>query len=444
MERKTIGSFMSALRKSYGFTQQEVADKLNVSNKTVSKWERDESSPDIGLIPVIAELYGVTCDEILLGERFPADNSPPNKSVKVEKQIKHMAGSLVLKFKNRSLISILLAIVGLILVFSVSYAFYTPIIGFSLNLMCIAVSVTLIAIQFNTIGNNLSSYLLNDNALSGSLLIDNACGRNSLNDSALSSNSMNDSARGSNLLNDNAQGAENPIMRSSMAQIYRWFFAVLSVNIFVLFLSMPFIIVRDDYYLNSVISIETYLIYFPVAVAVSLIAVFSLFYSMRNKINMTRINSWIFFRITNSRKMTLIQFAFITGAALISLRMLLNIKTSAIALSPFFSIVPFYILILCSIITAILYTGKEKNKQKRFLLAVMGIRNFLVGASVFAALSGISSGSIYDGNMDITTNYYSYRFNMLSIAWLILISTVTIYLVIKYWSVKKTISNLDV
>ena len=54
MERKTIGAFLSALRKANGMTQQEVADKLNVSNKTVSKWERDEGYPEIMMLPAIA------------------------------------------------------------------------------------------------------------------------------------------------------------------------------------------------------------------------------------------------------------------------------------------------------------------------------------------------------------------------------------------------------
>ena len=59
MEKKTIGTFLSALRKANGMTQQEVADKLNISNKTVSKWERDEGCPEIMMLPAIAELYSV-------------------------------------------------------------------------------------------------------------------------------------------------------------------------------------------------------------------------------------------------------------------------------------------------------------------------------------------------------------------------------------------------
>lgn len=64
-----MGEFLAAMRKSKGYTQQEVADRLLVSNKTVSSWERGASCPDIGMLPALAELYGVTCDEIIAGER---------------------------------------------------------------------------------------------------------------------------------------------------------------------------------------------------------------------------------------------------------------------------------------------------------------------------------------------------------------------------------------
>lgn len=69
MEKKTIGSFIAALRKANGMTQKNLAERLNVSDKTVSRWERDDGAPDLAVIPVIAEIFGVTCDELLRGER---------------------------------------------------------------------------------------------------------------------------------------------------------------------------------------------------------------------------------------------------------------------------------------------------------------------------------------------------------------------------------------
>ena len=68
MDTMKTGSYLAALRKDAGMTQQEVADRLGVSNKTVSKWESGGGFPDIAILPALAELYGVTADDLLAGE----------------------------------------------------------------------------------------------------------------------------------------------------------------------------------------------------------------------------------------------------------------------------------------------------------------------------------------------------------------------------------------
>lgn len=67
MDTIQTGAFLAALRKSKGMTQQEVGDRLNVSNKTISKWESGGGFPEITLLPDLAKLYGVTVDEVLAG-----------------------------------------------------------------------------------------------------------------------------------------------------------------------------------------------------------------------------------------------------------------------------------------------------------------------------------------------------------------------------------------
>ncbi|MDE6586004.1 MAG: helix-turn-helix domain-containing protein [Clostridia bacterium] len=69
MAKQTTGEFLALLRKANGYTQQEVAEKLNISNRTLSSWETDRTMPDLLLLPAIADLYGVTIDELLRGER---------------------------------------------------------------------------------------------------------------------------------------------------------------------------------------------------------------------------------------------------------------------------------------------------------------------------------------------------------------------------------------
>lgn len=73
IDRERFGGFLSELRKEKGFTQQELADRLFVSNKAVSKWERGQSLPDISLLTPLAELLGVTVTELLKGERMTGE-----------------------------------------------------------------------------------------------------------------------------------------------------------------------------------------------------------------------------------------------------------------------------------------------------------------------------------------------------------------------------------
>ena len=131
MEKKTIGTFIAALRKANGMTQQELADKLNISNKAVSRWERNECAPDISLIPAIAEIFGVTCDELLKGERIFTERDQERAEPKVEKQIKILINRSVSKFKTSILISLSLCAVGLVCMLGISYGFMRPIIGYA-------------------------------------------------------------------------------------------------------------------------------------------------------------------------------------------------------------------------------------------------------------------------------------------------------------------------
>lgn len=86
MEQKTMGRFIALLRKEMGITQNQLAEKLNVSDKTISHWEREESSPDLSIIPCIADIFGVTCDELIRGERKEALSEASEISEEKKKQ----------------------------------------------------------------------------------------------------------------------------------------------------------------------------------------------------------------------------------------------------------------------------------------------------------------------------------------------------------------------
>lgn len=110
----SIGSFLAALRKANGLTQKQLADKLNVSDKAVSRWERDECAPDLSLIPVLAELYGVTSDEILRGRRAdPITGTTPQAEEKSKKRLQYLLNQITTRFKLQSLISVGIAMTGM-------------------------------------------------------------------------------------------------------------------------------------------------------------------------------------------------------------------------------------------------------------------------------------------------------------------------------------------
>ena len=71
MANKSMGEMISTLRKEKGMTQKELADMLNLTDKAVSKWERDIACPDTQTLPKLAEILGVSIEELLQAKSIP-------------------------------------------------------------------------------------------------------------------------------------------------------------------------------------------------------------------------------------------------------------------------------------------------------------------------------------------------------------------------------------
>ena len=79
MKKQSFGAVIAAMRKEQGMTQLELAEKMGVTDKAVSKWERDLSFPDVDSIPRLAEIFDVTVDELMQVKSDSKENRKVNR-----------------------------------------------------------------------------------------------------------------------------------------------------------------------------------------------------------------------------------------------------------------------------------------------------------------------------------------------------------------------------
>ncbi len=74
----SIGKTIAELRKAKGWTQRELAGKLQVSDKTISKWEKDVGSPSIEFFPILAKIFNVSVDYLMIGDKAESNDDSCN------------------------------------------------------------------------------------------------------------------------------------------------------------------------------------------------------------------------------------------------------------------------------------------------------------------------------------------------------------------------------
>ena len=84
MKKQTLGMMIASLRKEKGMTQMELAEKMGITDKAVSKWERDLSCPDENSLPKLAEIFDVTVDELMQVKTEAREEITKDKKVSVE------------------------------------------------------------------------------------------------------------------------------------------------------------------------------------------------------------------------------------------------------------------------------------------------------------------------------------------------------------------------
>lgn len=102
-----LGANIAAYRKKFGLTQAGLAEKLNYSDKAVSKWERGESLPDVLTLVQLADLFEVTVNELLSDpNELPADGGKVQKAMEkaVEKALKRKADKRIIQLLSSTLV----------------------------------------------------------------------------------------------------------------------------------------------------------------------------------------------------------------------------------------------------------------------------------------------------------------------------------------------------
>ena len=113
MDQKKIGRFLKELRKEKDITQEQLAEKIKVSGRTVSRWETGSNMPDISLLAELADFYDVSISEIIDGER--KNENMNNEEVK--ETVLKLSGyteTINQKIKGRLFVLTVIAIIGMI------------------------------------------------------------------------------------------------------------------------------------------------------------------------------------------------------------------------------------------------------------------------------------------------------------------------------------------
>ena len=104
MNNKKTGEFISTLRKELGYNQKVLAEKLNITDKAVSKWETGRSAPDVSMLLPLSEVLGVSVTEILKGERI------------CEEEIHTASNEVIVMTLKKSKVKIMVAIILVLII----------------------------------------------------------------------------------------------------------------------------------------------------------------------------------------------------------------------------------------------------------------------------------------------------------------------------------------
>lgn len=141
MDSKKTGEFIAALRNECGLTQKELADKIGVTDKAVSKWECGRGFPDIAILEILAKQLNISITELMNGERF----TPERQSEQSDSAV--LSTVMYIKAMTRKTLGILVIISGAILMVSPLYSGVRVVFALIAGIPLLVGGVILIAVK---------------------------------------------------------------------------------------------------------------------------------------------------------------------------------------------------------------------------------------------------------------------------------------------------------
>lgn len=148
MNQEKIGKFISQLRKEKNMTQQELADKLGVTDRAISNWENGRRLPDYSLLKDLCDILSISINELLSGEKISKEDYKNKADENLMSALENSSFSLQEKinyFKkkwkkdNRFSLTlgmiVILVIIGLGFIYGTEYILLGSIIGFAFSLL---------------------------------------------------------------------------------------------------------------------------------------------------------------------------------------------------------------------------------------------------------------------------------------------------------------------
>jgi len=320
MDSRQVGSFIANLRKEQSMTQKELANILNITDKAVSKWENGDGYPEITLVPPLAEVLGVTTDELFRGERagvYQQQEEPPKGA-----QAQFFSETALIKFKNLSLVAIGLAVLGLIAFFTITHSTYYESIGFGIQVTFLLASVILFKIAYD-------SYL-------------------------------NAAAKFRELSNEDQSSGISYTNKTLIASIWLWVCSLVS--------TLPYLIFNESVYVKSIITFQTYIGFLPVFLLLGASASWLLSSIVKDNLRLKPENDQL------NRRLDKICFAGLASDIYFGL-----IFVGAVFLGNYI-LLPFGLLSYLSI--PAVYAVWHRGKVSRVLTAAFFVRNIIVGLTI--------------------------------------------------------------